>query len=85
MHSATPSTLEQLPLQFYLTTGHIQFGCFDRSVYSQCARHCALLVYQLRPEFWGVVLSQGDQKKLFHMKLGEYWRIQKCMMDVAET
>ena len=35
--SATPSTLEHLPVYFYLITGRIQLDCFDRSVYSQCA------------------------------------------------
>ena len=35
--SATPSTLEQLPVYFYLVTGLIQHDCFDKSVCSQCA------------------------------------------------
>ena len=37
MQSAIPSTLEQLPVYFYLITGRIQLDCFDRSVHSQCA------------------------------------------------
>ena len=35
----------------------------------------ASLVYQLRPEFWGVVLSQGDQENPFPhetLSIGEY-------------
>ena len=36
-NTVTPSTLEQLPMYFYLITGRIQLDCFDRSVYSQCA------------------------------------------------
>ena len=35
--STTLSTLEQLPVYFYLITWRIQLDCFDRSVYSQCA------------------------------------------------
>ena len=31
------STLEQLPVYFYLITGRIQLDCFDGSVYSHCA------------------------------------------------
>ena len=29
MRSPTPSTLEQLPVYFYLITGLIQLDCFD--------------------------------------------------------
>ena len=35
--SATPSTLEQLPVYFYLITGRIQLDCFYRLAFSQCA------------------------------------------------
>ena len=34
--SATPSTLEQLQVYFYLITRRIQFDCLDRSIYSKC-------------------------------------------------
>ena len=37
MRSATPRTLEHLQEYFHLITGHFQFDCFDRSVYSVCA------------------------------------------------
>ena len=35
--SATPTSLEQLPLYFYLIIRYIRLDCFDRSVTSQCA------------------------------------------------
>ena len=35
--ATTTSTLEHLPVYFYIISGRIQLDCFDRSVYSQYA------------------------------------------------